>query len=454
MAKYNVYTLVDTDGKPVCNSYPYGGGEIQLKWFKEQEYKGKKYRYRTLNKEKGSAGCIGVDAFSPGQAKAITITEGADDMLSVYQMLGSKYACISVHSCSSAVADCKANYDFIDSFDKIYLCLDNDDHGKHATKDIAQLFDINKIYYVDLGCLNDANEYLQAKREDDFKALWYAAKRYKPKGIIHTFDEIKERIESINGDVLVEYPWPTLASLAYGIEDNAITLLTAPTGVGKTEIIRSLEHHSLTTTDHNIGVIHIEEDYKRYVQGIVGYELGEAIHKPDLQVSNKVLMREYEKLLKREDKLYMYSHFGTDDPSILMSSIRYLVKVCKCKIVFFDHLSIVATGTHTDDERVMLDRVCTELMHMVQDLEFALVMVSQVNDDHRTRGSRTIQHVAKTHIHMTRDLEHEDPAIRNQTRLMLRKNRIGSVTGPAGILSFNLDTFRINEGIPEEGPAF
>ena len=61
---------------------------------------------------------------------AITITEGEYDAMSVYQMFGSKYPAISIRSASTAKKDLIENMDYLDSYDRIYLCFDNDGAGQ------------------------------------------------------------------------------------------------------------------------------------------------------------------------------------------------------------------------------------------------------------------------------------------------------------------------------------
>jgi hypothetical protein len=70
-------------------------------------------------------------------------------------------------------------------------------------------------------------------------------------------------------------------------------------------------------------------------------------------------------------------------------------------------------------------------------------MISHVNDDGKTRGSRNISKIADLSIHLDRDLTVVDPIERNTTRLTIRKNRFASQTGPAGQLYFDPSTFKI-----------
>ena len=82
---------------------------------------------------------------------------------------------------------------------------------------------------------------------------------------------------------------------------------------------------------------------------------------------------------------------------------------------------------------------------MVKELDFALILVSHVNDDGLTRGSRNISKVADIRIDLSRDIKAIDPVVRRCTHLMISKNRFCGRTGPAGILLFDPITYTLAE---------
>lgn len=388
---------------------------------------------------------FGQDNFSAGSAKAITITEGAFDALSVYQMLGSKYPAVSVRSSSTARRDCERAYAYLNSFDQIYLCFDGDEAGQRAAKEVSSLFDVNKIYHVQLTKYKDANEYLQAGDSKEFTHVWWNSKKFMPKGIVSDYDSIDKILAAEGQRSVATYPHPTLNSMAYGIRLGELILFTANEKVGKTEVIRSIEYHLLKTTEENIGVIHLEEQEKRSVQGLLSYELGVPVHLPDSGVSLADQSVGFRKLTKKDGRLHFYTHFGSDDPDTILDVIRYLVAVCHCKFVFLDHITLLVTGQEETDERKKLDYVSTRLAEMTRELNFTLFLVSHVNDNGQTRGSRNIAKVADLLLHLDRNIEASDEGERNTTRLTCRGNRFAGATGPAGELFFDRRTYTISE---------
>lgn len=390
---------------------------------------------------------FGMDKFPAGCAKAVTITEGEYDAASVYQMMGSKYPSVSVTNGSSGAAkNCSDAFKYLNSFELIYICFDNDAPGTSAAKEVAELFDVNKVRIVNLdGKYKDANEYLQEGKDQAFNKCWWGSKQYLPSGVISTFEDIRTVLSGQRTDSIAHYPFPTLDEMAYGIRTKEVVLFTAQEGIGKTEVFRAIEHKVLKETDHNIAIVHIEEEDKRSVQGLISYELGYPCHLPDYSASVDEQLEAYSKLVKRDGRVFYYSHFGTDDADAILDVIRYLVVSCNCKLVFLDHITMMVTGLREEDERRLLDYVSTRLAMMVHQHDFALVMISHINDDGKTRGSRNISKVAHLHVQLDRDKLAETLEARNTTKLTVHKNRFGYKTGDAGYLLFDPHTFQIKE---------
>jgi twinkle protein len=433
---YKTLTKIDASGKPVAILYPYTDEATKVRVLPKTFY---------AQGNMKDADLFGWQRFSQGSAKAITITEGEDDALAAYEMLGSKYPVVSVSNAPNAKRDCTRRHEYLNSFERIYLCFDNDDPGRKAAKEVASLFDFNKVYNVQLTKHKDAQGYHEAKQWKEFERIWWNAKRFVPEGIISSYAEIDDIIDAevIRGSGT--YPFPTLQEMTYGPRQGEVILLTAFSGIGKTEIIRAIEFHLLKTTEANIGIIHLEEEKERSIKGLVGYELGRTVHLPDSNVSKEDVKSAYRQLVGRDDRLHLYSHFGSDDPDSILGAVRFLASNCSCKYIFLDHITMCVTGFDTDDERKKLDYISTRLAMMVRELDFTLFMVSHVNDDGKTRGSRNIQLVSDLHIELSRNPNADLAADRHRTFLNIRKNRFASMTGPAGVLTFNPETFIVAE---------
>src|SRR5204862_141395 len=86
---------------------------------------------------------------------------------------------------------------WLNSFERIYICFDNDEPGQKAAKEVASLFDFNKIYYVKLTKYKDANEYLTEGDPSEFVRVWHNSKRYMIEGVVSSFEELDAIIDKV-----------------------------------------------------------------------------------------------------------------------------------------------------------------------------------------------------------------------------------------------------------------
>jgi twinkle protein len=240
--------------------------------------------------------------------------------------------------------------------------------------------------------------------------------------------------------------------MTYGIRRGESVLLTAQEGVGKTELMRAIEKQLLEKTDAPIGSIFLEEPKRRHLQGLAGLELRRPVHLPDSGCTTDEILQALKKCIGRDDRLHIYSHFGSDDPDVLLDTIRFMVTARSVGYVLLDHVSMVVSGLAGEDERRALDYIATRLEMMVKELDFSLIMVSHVNDFGQTRGSRYISKVADIRIDAKRDLLHLSENVRNTTILTVSKNRFSGRTGDAGQLLFDPYTQTFTEIANDNDP--
>lgn len=434
MQAYDVKTKINSTGEPVALGFPYNETSLKVRELAEKKF----FSVGEMSK----AALFGADKFSAGQARAITITEGELDALSAFQMLGSRYPVVSVRGASSARKDCTLMRDYLNAFEKIYICFDNDEPGRKAAAEVAQLFDPLKVFDVKLTKFKDANEYLTNGDNDEFKTVWFNSKRAGQRGILSTFAEFKELLAKAKEKPFIPYPFPTLQSMTYGCRQGEVTLVTALEGTGKTEIIRAIEHHVLKTTDLNVGIIHLEESGDRALKGLAGYELQLPCHLPDSGVSDEEINNALTALLRREGRLHWCMPPETDDPDEVLDKVRYMVTALDCKYVSLDLITTLVTGRRADDQTQILDYLSTKFERQAEELGYGMLLVSHVNADGDTRGSKNISKTCSTWIHLDRNVR----AGENKVYLNLNKNRFAAKTGPAGHLVFDPSTFMMSEG--------
>lgn len=437
LQKYNVTVDVDVNtSKPLQVNFPYSPTHIKTRSWTDK-------KFTTYKESDDTTSLFGEQLFSAGSAKAITITEGEYDAISVFQMLGSKWPCVSVRSSAYAHLDCSNRYDYLNSFELIYICFDNDKAGEDALKKVVRLFHPSKIRVVKLTKFKDANEYLVRGAEEEFKRIWYNAQPYSPEGIISTLNEFSNILTKAENKPSRPYPWPKLNEVLKGYRLGETVLITALEGVGKTEFIRAIEYDNLKNYNEPIGIIHLEEPKERILQGLVGLEYGKPVHIYENSIPVNQQVEILNSLVKRDGRIVISTNFGSEDPRVITDKIRYMVEVVGVKYLFLDHITMIVTGSDDDRERKVLDALSTELATLVKNYDFTLFLISHVNDDGKTRGSRNISKIADVRIDLSRNLTAESDIERNITHLMVTKNRPTARTGPAGSLYFDDKTYKI-----------
>ena len=164
------------------------------------------------------SGLFGQHLFSKG-GRSITITEGEFDALASYQMQGSKYPVVSIkNGASGALGDCKAAYEWLDTFETIVISFDSDDAGVKAAREVAELFGGKSKVMKYPPQYKDACDFLLNNDDRAYTASFWAAERFVPDGIINgasLWDEVNRPVEK----AAVMYPWEGLNKLTFGIRE-------------------------------------------------------------------------------------------------------------------------------------------------------------------------------------------------------------------------------------------
>lgn len=429
MRKYKVLTkVVGEEPISLGFQYPTFAKVRQIK----PDAKGKKVFYIKGDRVEG---LYGKDVFPKDTFRTIIVVEGELDALSAYQM--TNHPAVSLQSASQTNLT-KEDHEYLNSADRIILALDNDEPGQRATKLLAQMFSFDKVFKANLEEFKDANDYLTNGKSREFGLLIQNAKKFVPDGIISSYGEVGDLFRHTRRKGVVEFPFAEGETKLEGLRLGTSILLSGAEGIGKTEVARAIEYKTLKDTDYNIGIIHLEEAKEDTLNYLLPYETGIPIRRASVEISPEEKLRHYKSMTKRDNRVFIYSHFGSSDPNDFLGIVRYLVATCGCKFIFFDHINVLVSGLNIEgDERRMLDYLCTKLEMMVEELDFCLVMICHENDDGKPRGSRNMSQTAHVHIRLSRDKENPNDYERNKLHMSVSKNRPVGPTGPIGYAYFD-----------------
>jgi twinkle protein len=403
----------------------------------------------------------GQHLFNAG-GKSVTICEGEFDAMAAYQMMGSKYAAVSVRNgAQSALKDAKANYEWISSFENIVICMDGDDVGKQAANQLAELFGSKCRIFKHAHDHKDACDYLRRGEAKEFNDRWWSAEQYVPDGIISGDTLLEEVMKPIKASDC-DYPFPALNKLTYGIRKGELVTVTAGSGLGKSQFLREIVYHVLHKTEDNIGLLFLEEGTRKTGLSIMSLAANKPLHLPDCEASDEEKIEAFDATLGT-GRLYLFDHFGSTSVDNIINRVRYMAKGLGCQYIFLDHVSIVVSAQASGDERKALDEIMTKLRMLVQETGVSLTVVSHLKRPEgkgheegaatslaQLRGSGSIAQLSDMVIGLERNGQHDDPLERNTTHVRVLKNRFCGITGKATSLLYHLDTGRMTERRDED----
>lgn len=408
-----------------------------------------------------AAGLYGQSLFNSG-GKFVTVVEGEFDALAAYQMLGSKWPVVSIKSgASGALKDCKAQYEWLSSFDNIVLCFDGDEAGVKAANQVSELFGAKAKVFQHSKGYKDACDYNRTHQAKEFSDAWWNAKQYVPDGIIQGSTMLDEVMAPIPPSDCT-YPWEDLNKLTYGVRKGELVTITAGSGLGKSQVLREIVWHLMCKVDDNIGLLFLEEGRKKTALSIMSLAANKPLHLPDNEATDEEKLDAFNRTLGT-GRLYLFDHFGSTSIDNIINRVRYLAKGLGCHYIFLDHISIVVSAQASGDERKAIDEIMTRLRMLVQETGIALIVVSHLKRPDgkgheegaatslaQLRGSGAIAQLSDMVLGLERNGQAEDVEDRNTTHVRVLKNRFSGITGPAGKLLYNHTTGRMHERKEEE----
>jgi twinkle protein len=436
------YPYHDKDGNPVA---------VKTRYCKDKSF--------SVKGDHKKAVLFGQHLFLPG-GKYVTLYEGELDALAGYQMTGSQWPAVSIkNGATAALKDCKAVFEYLDSFQNIVICFDNDEPGKKAAKEVAELFGSKAKIVKHLAEYKDAADYLKVGASKDFVDAWWKAEEYRPEGVV-TVSDIKER--------LLEPPKPgipwcfdRLTQLTHGRREGELYGFGAGVGVGKTDVFTQQIAWDISELNEKVGVIYLEQPVVETAQRVAGKLDGKLYHIPGANWTRDDYLASIDRLEARQ-QLYMMEHFGAKDWQSVKGIIRYFAKRYGIKMIYLDHLTALAANEQ--DERRALDGIMADMAGLAQSDGLIIHFVShlttpegkpheeggRVMEKHFT-GSRAIARWSHYMFGLERNKQDEDPVKRQTTTFRVLKDRYtGQATAEKFGLFYTKETGILSECVLEE----
>ncbi len=382
------------------------------------------------------------DFWNSGERDTITITEGEEDALSVLQMMGD-YPVVSVPGATPSRDFWTNAREYLSGFQKIKLSVDNDEAGNALAQKFYNMFP-GKCHRVNHTLHKDANAFLQEGDVREYKSSWWNSSLIKPDTILCTKEDFTRLY-----DETPDYDYyPTgvkpLDDKILGIHKGYFTVILAPTGIGKTQFMRYLEHQAIVS-GKRIAVCHLEETKLTSLLGLVSYGLGDNLSRKDLiedKGREQDVKEELERLAETE-QVYQFSLPTNATYEDLISQIRYLSEGIGVDYVFFEPMQDVIMGNVADKESQLTD-LTNQLKRLAPELNVGIVTIAHANEDGDAKYCKSIVQGAGFEIVLDRDIDAENEEVRNTMQIRVgRKNRTGGGSGPAGELVFDTSTYML-----------
>ena len=193
--------------------YPYTS-EGKIIGYQERDVVNKSFR--SVGRGSGKMELQGQHLWPNGGGKHLTIVEGFLDMMAASQMLHGKlpsdkrYAVVSLPAGASNLQAIKnqKNLEWINSFDKVHLMLDQDEPGRKAAELIAKYCKPG-VVYISQFSEKDACDMLKNRKTEEFKESFWNAVKYSPADIVSAGDA--RRILAEENEV-PSMPYPAFAA--------------------------------------------------------------------------------------------------------------------------------------------------------------------------------------------------------------------------------------------------
>jgi len=490
-------TISEEDGKtPTAYYFPYYDSKGKLSGYKKRDLtldKHEKFHFTTIGK-------VGVDCKLFGQTvaenieqkrKNLVYVEGEIDQLSTYQAMkeqvkGTKWESmepfvVSV-SCGTvnAVEATLHNEDFIRSFDSLSLMFDGDEateaekkkgilRGKEATEAVASALVGTGITLCTIELpakYKDASDMLQDGEGDALaKIVQFGKKAYTAEKIVRASDIDFDDLIAPQPEGIYVDCFPELNRKIHGFRTRELVVLTSPSNVGKSTVC-AMFANAFIEAGERVGMIFLEETNKQTLQRAVASKLKVNYNKfknaPLACASKEEIRKAYDEIAK-DDKLIMLGHFGSLPISELMNKIRHMHLVEGCSHIVLDHLSVVISGSHIENERKELDIVMTELAAFCAANDVCIIAVSHINrtaaeqfkppkgkedepfwvtiSKEQMRGSAALEQLAFIVLGLEPQIMPDRS--RGNVRLTVLKNRPWGILGVADEFSVDEDTWEV-----------
>ena len=395
---------------------------------------------------------FGQSVFNKG-GKFLVITTGEEDALAVAQTLhrikdGNEYwtPVVSITAGDGSILkQMKANFEYINSFEKVVLMFDQDESGQKHVEDAAKLLNPGKAYIAKLP-LKDASDMVKNRRTGELKQAFWKADRFSPVDVC-TLGQLWDEFENAGDEEIIELPFEFTElrkAMGGGPAMGEVTVIGALTSVGKSTILNNIVYEIAFKSPRKVGLLYLESSPKEIVQSFLSIHTQRNLalqSRKDMDM--KALKYEFQQMVGDDSNIVTVNHNGSfTSVDEMFEKIRWLIKAAGCDCVFLDPLQAAVPS----NENSVIDEFMDNLLKLAKETGASIFVVSHMKkpaedkphevSEYNLKGSSSINQIAFNTILLSRDKTNSDPVIKNTTKLTLVKCRRTGETGDAGWLRY------------------
>lgn len=395
----------------------------------------------------------------------VVIVGGEIDALSLYQTLldnqkNKQYNPIAVVSPtigeSGAHKQVQAQYKFFSQFKRIIVALDNDAAGKEAAEKVCKVLPRGKVYVMKLR-YKDPNEYLQNGKQQELVNDFWAAVPWTPSGV-HASSTLYDAALNYTSVERLSLP-PFMGKVAEmfggGWVKNELSVIFAQTSQGKSLYVDScVTHWVMNEPNEVVGVMSLEATKDKYATNIISRYLGVNLNSMQGQDRLDYLSREDVKVKVQEflvdaegkDRFYVYDSRGAGIEETKASILEMIIQL-GVTILVADPYSDLMAGMSLEEQesfvawlkKLILEYPQLSVVLICHTRKLASGQAGSLTESDII-GSSTVMKSAAQTISIERDKLHENPILRNVSKVTVHKNRHSSSTGLACEVYFDYKT--------------
>lgn len=293
-----------------------------------------------------------------------------------------KPACVSLpDGAGSAAATIARNRYFVESFDDIVICMDNDEAGDEAVKKIRAMLPHVKVARIPKGVtsdgkqIKDANDLLMDGRSLELaNALRYSAAKESPAGAATVADCLEDALKKPEWGL--SYPWPGLTDQTFGLRFGELIAVGGGVGGGKTLIAHEMTAHLINEHKQKVGVFMLEETTGNTLKNVAGKSANIPFHRPDAEFDPDLLRNE---ILKYDGSLFLYRNFGQNDWEDIDRCIRFWVAEHGVKFIFLDNITALVSHLTATEINTEVSKIASGLAGLCNELGVTTFVFSHLN---------------------------------------------------------------------------